>query len=180
MPLKIDKLVSNTVEAVQIVQVRKPKPNDISQLYPNSDAMSSCVYCGKDEMSLVGSDIYSIKSQLSMRETTEDFYAVPLGVVNCASMPKVTKVCGTFENVQTMVGVESAAYAYNALVQDASNTGSTYTIDSASVTLVQVSPTEYIPFANFYTPNGGDNFTAEVTLEVQLSSDDEITFSTIE
>lgn len=179
MPLKVDKVISSVVETTEFIQKKKERPNDISALYPDSTADAGCKMCAVIDTPNGVKNVSRISSQLNLLETTEDGYAVPLGVVKCASQPVITKVCGTFESVPTIIGDVSSPYVKGALVEDASSPGSTYSLDGTFVTLVDIGGGEYMPFAYFYTANPGENFLAKVTLDVELTSDTGIEFSNI-
>jgi hypothetical protein len=113
-----------------------------------------------------------------MFETDTDSYFVILGSIFSQTEPQIVKTSGSFNQVNLGIfSGQSNSYSRGSFVNDANSPGDIWIIDLATTSLLQVDTNEYWVLALMYTEGLGENFLANVTLDIQISSSSEIRFS---
>jgi hypothetical protein len=152
---------------------------DNTDFYSNSTVFSSFNKIGQTITPSENLNVFNLKSKMEMLETTEDIYVVFLGTLFSDTQIKISNIKGSFNNVPDFLDVISTSYNFGALVEDAESPGDVYTIGFAVVNIAQVESNEYWVIAQFYTINPSELFIANVDLDIEFTSESNITFSNI-
>jgi len=170
---------SLTVNEIPISLVNNMVEVDNTFFYSNSTVLSSFKKTGKLITPDENLNVFTLKSKMQILEN-DSIYFVLLGTLFSDTEIKINNFKGSFNNVPDFFGgIISTPYSYGGLVEDAESPGNVYTIDFTGVSIIQIGPNEYFIIALFYTANPGDNFIADVNLDVELTSESEITFSNV-
>jgi hypothetical protein len=178
MPLVVDTFKTGSIDTNQLITNIVMKEVDNTDSYPNSIVLSSFNKTGKIVTPSNNLNIYTIKSKMEMLEV-EDFYFVFLGTLFSDSQIKISNLKGSFNNIPDFIADLSMPYSFRALVEDAESPGDVYTISFAGVDIIQVNTNEYLLGAQFFTQSTGENFLAYVDLDIELTSESEISYSNL-
>ena len=186
MPLVVDTFKAGTIEATQSITINGQTIGlvnmvavDNTDFYSSSTVFSSFNKIGQTITPSENLNVFNLKSKMEMLETTEDIYVVFLGTLFSDTQINISNIKGSFNNVPDFLDVISTSYNFGALVEDAESPGDVYTIGFAGVNIAQVESNEYWVIAQFYTINPSELFIANVDLDIEFTSESNITFSNI-
>jgi len=178
MPLQIDRLIATSVETNTSIQNSTATLVDNTDVYPNSIVFSVFSKTANINSPFGKQNVYSLLSNVNMFETDTDSYFVILGSIFSQTEPQIVKTSGSFNQVNLGIfSRQSNSYSRGSFVNDANSPGDIWIIDLATTSLLQVDTNEYWVLALMYTEGLGENFLANVTLDIQISSSSEIRFS---